>query len=68
MPSNFYDCTPASSDPLYRMYEHVRDYMLELLSWLRNILNDLWDYLAQVSSSISSSYILLNLTTQEHMP
>ena len=26
-----------------------RDYLLDILSWIRNALNDLWDYLAQVS-------------------
>lgn len=46
MPSNPYDCT--DTDPLFQLYEQVRDYLLNLLERLRNALNDLWDYFAQV--------------------
>ena len=49
MPSGLYDCAPASSDPLCQIYKNIRDYLLDLLSWIRNVLNDVWDYLAQAS-------------------
>ena len=51
MPSNLYDCAPANSTPLSEMYENIRDYLIDLLSWIRNALNDLWDYLAQVRAA-----------------
>ena len=47
MRNGFYDCTPASSDPLYQICASIRDYLLDLLSWIRNVLNDVWDYFAQ---------------------
>ncbi|CAL5224835.1 g7589 [Coccomyxa viridis] len=47
MPNGLYDCAPASNDPLCQIYESVRDYLLNLLSWIRNVLNDVWDYFAQ---------------------
>ena len=48
MPSGLYACAPAHSDPLCQVYESIREYMLDLLSWIRNVLNDVWDYFAQV--------------------
>ena len=49
MLGSFYECTRGDSDPLLQLYQSAREYLLELLSWIRNALNDLWDYLAQVN-------------------
>ena len=65
MPNGLYDCAYASNDPLCQIYESVRDYMLDLLSWIRNVLNDVWDYLAQASSITSSCLIII---VAEHAP
>ena len=48
MSGSFYECTGGDSDPLLQLYQSAREYLLEILSWIRNALNDLWDYLAQV--------------------
>ena len=62
MPNGLYDCVPTSNDPLCQLYENVRDYMLDLLSRIRNVLNDVWDYFAQVSSIVSACWLPLRLS------
>ena len=58
MSGSFYECTRGDSDPLLQLYQSAREYLLGILSWIRNALNDLWDYLAQVKFQTPRSTIV----------